>query len=288
MKENEYLVERILDKKFINGIAYYFVKWTGYGMDESTWEPVTNLNKCKWILTQYENGLVEKSIKKNLCDLKQKLEKNENVFKKKIIKLKKSDNDEKINSKNKIDLKDNLNGKEKIKEILKKRKNKLKYKEKFKNVAEKNEKNENNSTNNNTTSYDKDSNTNFSKTIFNIKKESENSEKLLKNSSNKNDENLKEYSSVIKLESDYVYNINKIDCTIDLIRDCEGSLLYDQPNKIIDHILEGEKVQYKVEWNKRYDFSEPEATFICSEDLIRRNNELIVEYLENKFVKLKK
>ncbi len=39
MLEDEYLVEKILDKKEVDGKLYYLVKWEGYEETESTWEP---------------------------------------------------------------------------------------------------------------------------------------------------------------------------------------------------------------------------------------------------------
>ena len=44
--DEEYEVERILGKKIISGTVHYLVKWKGYDISESTWEPKQNLKNC--------------------------------------------------------------------------------------------------------------------------------------------------------------------------------------------------------------------------------------------------
>ena len=42
--EDEYIVEKILDKKRVNGLVKYKVKWEGYeDLADCTWEPKENL-----------------------------------------------------------------------------------------------------------------------------------------------------------------------------------------------------------------------------------------------------
>ena len=41
--EEEYVVERILDSKWVGRRLEYYVKWKGYGPEENTWEPVAHL-----------------------------------------------------------------------------------------------------------------------------------------------------------------------------------------------------------------------------------------------------
>jgi hypothetical protein len=63
--EDEYIVEKILDKKKINGVYKYKVKWEGYNEADCTWEPKENLDNVYYLVEEFENLLKkkEKSIK---------------------------------------------------------------------------------------------------------------------------------------------------------------------------------------------------------------------------------
>ena len=52
--DEEYEVERILDKKIISGTAHYLVKWKEYNISESTWKSRMNLRNCTRMLQQFE------------------------------------------------------------------------------------------------------------------------------------------------------------------------------------------------------------------------------------------
>jgi hypothetical protein len=57
MAQKEYYVEKILDKKYVDGKTYYLVKWEGYPEDESTWEPYKNLAHLKDMLKEFEKSI---------------------------------------------------------------------------------------------------------------------------------------------------------------------------------------------------------------------------------------
>ena len=55
--DEEYEVERILDKKTISETVHYLVKWKGYDTSESTWKPRENLKNCTRMLQQFEGEM---------------------------------------------------------------------------------------------------------------------------------------------------------------------------------------------------------------------------------------
>jgi hypothetical protein len=53
-EEAEYEVEKILEKKTIGGKSQYLVKWKGYSLNASTWEPEENLTHCTELLDRFD------------------------------------------------------------------------------------------------------------------------------------------------------------------------------------------------------------------------------------------
>uniref|UniRef100_A0A5S6QKA1 Chromo domain-containing protein n=1 Tax=Trichuris muris TaxID=70415 RepID=A0A5S6QKA1_TRIMR len=49
----EYTVERIVDRRVVNGRLEYLLKWDGYDDAENTWEPVENLH-CFEMIEHFE------------------------------------------------------------------------------------------------------------------------------------------------------------------------------------------------------------------------------------------
>lgn len=57
-QEQEYIVEKILDKRIRYGIVEYFLKWKDYDDTYNSWEPMENI-KCKRLITAFENQTKE-------------------------------------------------------------------------------------------------------------------------------------------------------------------------------------------------------------------------------------
>jgi hypothetical protein len=54
--EELYNIEKILDRRKVNGKFEYKIKWEGYPMSQSTWEPMKNLETAKELVEEYNNS----------------------------------------------------------------------------------------------------------------------------------------------------------------------------------------------------------------------------------------
>ena len=90
MTDTLYNVEKILDRRRVNGGFEYKIKWEGYPMNESTWEPMANLETVKELVEEYNrtHPITEKKRSSKASSHK----KNSDSF---INKKRKEENDEK-------------------------------------------------------------------------------------------------------------------------------------------------------------------------------------------------
>jgi hypothetical protein len=49
----EYEVEQVLDQRKRGRGIQYLIKWKGYGHEENTWEPASNLSHAKELLDKF-------------------------------------------------------------------------------------------------------------------------------------------------------------------------------------------------------------------------------------------
>ncbi|CAI4233201.1 unnamed protein product [Auanema sp. JU1783] len=59
-KPEEYIVEKVMNKRFVNGSIEYLLKWKGYSIGESTWEPLDFINALE-LIEEYEERVKHKT-----------------------------------------------------------------------------------------------------------------------------------------------------------------------------------------------------------------------------------
>ena len=110
MSEVFYNIEKVLDRKKVNGRFEYKIKWEGYPLSQSTWEPMKNLLNAKALIDEYD-----KTHPVNITNTNDNLKSKENSFsnkKKKIndgVSKSNQENEDLIKNKRDIDNDENSN-----------------------------------------------------------------------------------------------------------------------------------------------------------------------------------
>ena len=65
-----YNIEKILGRRNINGKLQYKIKWEGYPLSQSTWEPMKNLESAKELIEEYNLSHPIEPIKKHVSKKK--------------------------------------------------------------------------------------------------------------------------------------------------------------------------------------------------------------------------
>ena len=86
--EEEYFVEKILDKKKYKDVWKYKVKWVGFSLDECTWEPIENLQTCIELIEEFDR---KRETTKLNCKSPEKTKKIKKIIKEEIPILDESD-----------------------------------------------------------------------------------------------------------------------------------------------------------------------------------------------------
>uniref|UniRef100_A0A915AGZ8 Chromo domain-containing protein n=1 Tax=Parascaris univalens TaxID=6257 RepID=A0A915AGZ8_PARUN len=69
----EYIVEKILDKMVQQNQVFYLIKWKGYPVEESTWEPEENCKSSKDLIRKFEQTGQKKKSRKRVSESSQQV-----------------------------------------------------------------------------------------------------------------------------------------------------------------------------------------------------------------------
>ena len=95
-----YNIDKILDRKKVNGNYQYKIKWEGYPMSQSTWEPLKNLESAIGLVEEYNQNHPFPNTKKPAKKMESKKKNNKFINKKRTKEKLEKDNLNKQKSQN--------------------------------------------------------------------------------------------------------------------------------------------------------------------------------------------
>jgi hypothetical protein len=230
-----YEIEKILDRRTVNGDNFYLVKWKDYPSDFNTWEPVSSFNQCSLLIQNFDKNFDKKQKRRRPC----RSQRNGKNPRKNIIKIKLTESNEQEG----VEFTENLKNLENSKN--------------FENLE-----NSENSTIN----------------VINLMEDEEKTNNL-QNSLTEGinydtEEETEEMIDINKISSNSNSNLNP-NSNLNNYMPCQES-----PERIISHELqENYEVIYKLEM-KSFNL-----IIKSSAELRRSHTDLLVDYLEQKFIK---
>jgi hypothetical protein len=239
-----YEIEKILDRRTVNGDNFYLVKWKDYPSDFNTWEPVSSFNQCSLLIQNFDKNFDKKQKRRRPC----RSQRNGKNPRKNIIKIKLIENNE--DDEDGVEFTENLQNLEKSKNLE---------------ISQNFENSENSTIN-----------------VINLMEDEEKTNNLQNSLTEEinydTEEETEEIIDINKISSNLNSNSNlNLNPNSNLNNNIHSQ---ESPERIISHELqENNEVIYKLEM-KSFNL-----IIKSSAELRRSHTDLLVDYLEKKFIK---